>query len=226
MSWLQRTGIVVVVAGIWLDVASCDGPSSAGLLTVASCDGHCNIEASDYNQSCSVDSDCVGTAGRFPVQFGNYCQEECICGGDAINKTSVAQYVHDVSMTALAKKLVACFCPFEPGPCCTDNRCTTTSCGLFTDAGDGGETPAVDAGLLEFDSSVAPPGQPPGSFMCGLNVGRFDAGTDAGGPWRWCDPSESCVPFNGGWACCDVPSGGVTAGPTYCAVPVSDDGGP
>jgi hypothetical protein len=194
----------VVVAGMWLDFASCGGSS------------HCTIEASNYDQSCSVDSDCVGQAGAWPVQSGDYCHAGCPCGGDAINKSAVAHYVHDVSMTPLAAaiQMANCgFCQAVAPPCCVNNRCTTsTSCSReLTDAGnaDAGEAPSTDATY----------GEPPGSSMCGLNVGAFDGGTDAEGPWRWCTPPESCVPFNGGWACCIVPEGGVTGGPSMCAVP-------
>lgn len=200
----MRVGGSIVVTGMWLAFASCGGPSGGS--------SQCAIEASNYDLSCSVDSDCVGNAGLFAVQFGNYCQSGCMCGGDAINKTSVAQYVHDV--TPLTASMAGCFCPFvNTDACCANNRCTTSSCppgGV-----DAGGPPAADA---------APPGEPPGSFMCGLNMGPFDAGADAQGPWRWCTPPENCVPFNGAWACCILPEGGVTAGPSECAVPVDDAG--
>jgi len=79
--------------------------------------------------------------------------------------------------------------------------------------------PLLDAGPSgEGDA----PTLPPGSFMCGLNIGPFDGGPEAGEPWRWCMPPESCVPFNGGWACCtSQPSGGLTT----CVAPVANDDG-
>jgi hypothetical protein len=165
-SWVGRTGFLVLTC-MWLDFASCGG-------------GHCNIEASNYDQSCTVDSDCVALAGRFAVQFGDFCHSGCMCGGDTINKSSVAQYIHDVSMTPLVAHLESCFCPLGLEPCCVNNRCSTTSCP--EQPGDAGETPAADAG---------PPSEPPGSFMCDRNIGPFDAGTDARGPWRWCMPGHA-----------------------------------
>jgi hypothetical protein len=205
----SRTGFFALI-GVWLDVASC-GSASGG----PGGSSQCTIEASNYDVSCSVDTDCVGTAGPYSVQFGNYCQAGCMCGGDAINKASVAQYMHDVSVTPEAASLGNCFCTgFVPSPCCVNRRCTTIACPQGVDAG---ETPETDA---------TPPDVPPryGSVMCDGSSGPLDAGADAQGPWRWCSPPASCVPFNGGWACCIVPEGGVTAGPSMCAVPFADGG--
>ncbi len=102
----------------------------------------CYISASNYDQSCSVDSDCVaviegaeGGIGAFGlvVQSGNYCQPLCMCGGQAINKGAVAQYVADVSKTPVgsgAIKTPPCFCPsVSPTGCCGDGgRCLDDSC--------------------------------------------------------------------------------------------------
>jgi hypothetical protein len=129
------------LVGLLLAFIVGDGCSSSGTPK------NCTISASSYDQSCNVDSDCVGMAGRFAVQFGNfYCQSGCICGGDAINKTSVAQYVQDVSMTPLAASMASCFCPEVLGPCCANNRCTT-SC-----------PQGVDGGSADTGSSDAPAG--------------------------------------------------------------------
>src|SRR5580692_179545 len=60
----------------------------------------CYISVSNYDQSCTVSSDCVvrivepdASTGGFIVQSGNYCKPMCICGGEAINNGAVAQYV-------------------------------------------------------------------------------------------------------------------------------------
>jgi hypothetical protein len=171
----------------------------------------CFIEATNYDQSCSVDSDCVGTGNGYSIQSGNYCQPMCIdCGRETINKKSLAQYMADVSKTPLGSgafpQEAECGCPLILAPCCMGGHCTPgDQCPeiMFVDAGPIGEEDAATV--------------PPGSVMCDLNIGRFEAGVDAGGPWRWCMPPESCVPFNGGWACCTTsPSGGVST----CVAPV------
>jgi hypothetical protein len=44
------------------------------------------IPASDYNQTCSQDSDCAG------VQSGTICSTQCACGNDAINASDLTRY--------------------------------------------------------------------------------------------------------------------------------------
>jgi hypothetical protein len=115
------------LVGLLLAFIVGDGCSSSGTPK------NCTISASSYDQSCNVDSDCVGMADRYAVQFGNYCQSACMCGGDAINKTSVAQYVQDV--TPLTASMAGCFCPsVNTDACCENNRCTT-SCPQGVDGG-------------------------------------------------------------------------------------------
>jgi hypothetical protein len=79
------------------------------------------ISASDYDQSCTVDTDCQ------QVGSGNYCQNTyCICGGSAINKAAVAQFELDVSETPLgsgALGTMVCSCPAEIVPCCRSGKC-------------------------------------------------------------------------------------------------------
>jgi hypothetical protein len=97
----------------------------------------CYISAANYDQSCSVDSDCVAViqgaeggveAFGLVVQSGNYCQPICMCGGEAINKSAAAQYLADVSETPLGsgaiKPLLPCMCPQIPNAaCCSDGGC-------------------------------------------------------------------------------------------------------
>lgn len=101
--------------------------------------GRCLIQASDYDQSCSVDSDCVTkvisgagflskeTGGDFIVTFGNFCSPMCLCGPGAISQKSVSQYVADVSKTPLgtgAVPLEACFCDELGILCCQSGQCS------------------------------------------------------------------------------------------------------
>jgi hypothetical protein len=78
------------------------------------------IQASNYQQSCTVDTDCVA------VDEGNFCHPgstDCP-GSAAISKSDYAQYQADVAKTNGA----SCYapqpsCPFESGPCCLGGQC-------------------------------------------------------------------------------------------------------
>ena len=88
------------------------------------------IQASDYDQSCAVDSDCI------EVHVGNRCSCVLSCQTDpaAINKGALRQFTADVS------KLASVFCncaPEPPGPCpddayvgpqCVGGTCQFASC--------------------------------------------------------------------------------------------------
>jgi hypothetical protein len=88
----------------------------------------CFILASNYDTSCSVSADCVGTAGGFGVNFGNYCDLSCApCGGQAINRNSVAKYITDVSKTPLGSAWLTgkagCSCVGEGEVACVNGIC-------------------------------------------------------------------------------------------------------
>jgi hypothetical protein len=78
----------------------------------------CMVLASNYDQSCSVDSDCA------MVFSGNCCVGGCFCGGSAINARAFTQFAADV---ARAEVGVApgpiCGCPAEFNPCCIAGKC-------------------------------------------------------------------------------------------------------
>ena len=57
----------------------------------------CLVDSSNYDRSCSADSDCVR------ADFGNYCQWLCRCGEDAIDRASLARFNADVAMTPLGQ---------------------------------------------------------------------------------------------------------------------------
>jgi hypothetical protein len=200
-----------------------DSETDSETSVVASLDGAaCFINTSNYDQSCSVDSDCVTQVDLNPsklddywkVQSGNYCKTMCICGGDTISKSAVAQYTADVSKTPLGSgeiPYVPCSCAVGLPHCCQHGLCAL--CGSV-DAGASG-------GPLDAGTSGAQDAEPPGSVLCGLNTGPLDAGASAGGPSRWCTPPETCVPFNGGWACCTEQG---TGGISVCVAPIGDSG--
>src|SRR5580698_1092387 len=59
------------------------GAEGGGTLADGAEAGSCNISTDDYSQSCSLDSDCIGTlANGFPIESGNFCSPTmCFCGG-------------------------------------------------------------------------------------------------------------------------------------------------
>jgi hypothetical protein len=113
----------------------------------------CFIEASNYDTSCSVDSDCAGSvildSGPLAnhisyITFGNYCNAKCICGGGAVNKRAVSQYIADVSKTpwgaGALSSWMQCFCPLPANTCCQSGLCAANDSCLVIEAGaeDGG----------------------------------------------------------------------------------------
>jgi hypothetical protein len=136
------------------EASELEAASSEAEVTVDGGDaGTCLIEVPWYDQHCSVDSDCVELLAGFHtdlggpdgllVQSGNYCTTMCICGGEAINKSAVAQYMMDVSKTPLVSGAIpppSCGCLPHGGACCRSGRCVGLGCpGLPQDAGLSGE---------------------------------------------------------------------------------------
>jgi hypothetical protein len=112
----------------------------------------CSIDLSQYDRTCSVDSDCVSTVelscavyqdsrpvSNIYVRGGNFC-DGCNCAaGFAINTSAVAQYVADVAGTPQGSGQVAfpvCNCPPTPPPGVTG--CNDGFCGLSAGATDAG----------------------------------------------------------------------------------------
>jgi hypothetical protein len=99
-----------------------DAPDAAPLVPCVDANIQ-TISASDYDQSCNVDSDCV------PVGEGNACFPcTIICKVAAISRRGLPFYQSDVSETTggLETERVSCNCPFEPIPCCRSGVCTTS----------------------------------------------------------------------------------------------------
>jgi hypothetical protein len=108
------------------------------------------IQASDYDQSCTVDTDC-----RL-IAVGNACTPcafDCSFGA-AINVSALAQYNSDVANTpAVAAEFngqtCASGCPAAFGPCCVGGKCqasTTSQCPApASDAGDAAADTGADA---------------------------------------------------------------------------------
>jgi len=76
------------------------------------------IEASNYDQSCSVDSDCV------LEPEGNFCEAGCTnCAGAAISVNAQAQYEADLA-SRISTPLI-CPCPESLPAVCDNGKCTT-----------------------------------------------------------------------------------------------------
>jgi hypothetical protein len=76
------------------------------------------IAASDYDQSCQTDSDCM------PVGVGDFCNPgEGNCANAAISKSAYPKYQADVAKTQAAVCVAASSCGGSFGPCCRQGTC-------------------------------------------------------------------------------------------------------
>jgi hypothetical protein len=106
------------------------------------------IQASNYDQSCKTDSDCVAVAegnGCYPGAFN--------CPYTAISMGAYAQYKSDIAKTQAALCYVASGCALLFGPCCIGGTCrygspcasplpTGDAAADATEAGDAGDAGA------------------------------------------------------------------------------------
>ena len=103
------TGCMPVDGGAAVDGATTD----AGL--------SCNLSASQYDNSCTVDSDCVG------VPPGDPCAGNCssICRTSALNARVAYQYLTDLKVVSAGRNEdVGCMCPcIAAQPCCRQGVC-------------------------------------------------------------------------------------------------------
>jgi len=90
------------------------------------------IEASSYDQSCTMDSDCVA------VPEGNFCYPGANnCPSAAINNGALARYKADIATTNAAVCGAASACGSFTGPCCRGGSCSLgVACASAADAGD------------------------------------------------------------------------------------------
>jgi len=87
----------------------------------ASPEASCTISASDYDQSCTVDSDCTAVAVGDACQTGS---PHCWCPGAAISVSARAQYDSDVAKFN-PKNVCDCIALFSP--CCVSGKCHADS---------------------------------------------------------------------------------------------------
>jgi hypothetical protein len=76
----------------------------------------CGISASNYDQSCTTDADCVA------VYQGEVCSTECSCPNAVINQRALAQYWTDFSKED--HKANVCDCALSPTPRCMGSICS------------------------------------------------------------------------------------------------------
>jgi hypothetical protein len=174
-----------VVTGCGGRVDSVSAHSSSGSMTGSTSPSgaalSCMISASNYDQSCAADSDCVGVAA------GNYCGSNptCNCGGftDAISAGVLTQFNADVAKTPSGPQ-VTCPCPMPVEPpgttsavCCETimaRKAFVRRCGVCT--------------------TVLPPACAPMAARC-LNGGVNTCAPN--GQWQQavevCGPGETCV---------------------------------
>ncbi len=180
--------------------------------------GACVIPASNYDQSCATDSDCVPVNSAY-----DWCTPLCNCGSnDAINGSAMAQYTADTSRTPVGSGAVSvgtCMCPGRSGPstCCHAGMCIVYEPQLCPDS-PSGFTPATEE--PDAGPEAGADGEN-GGVLCSLYAGPVDADVPDVGPTRRCSADGACSTYNGGWACCQG-AGGVD----FCVVPSIDGGGP
>jgi hypothetical protein len=116
---------------------------------VPNCTG-ADIEATNYDQSCQTDSDCV------VVGEGESCSPCSLAYGPygAIRHSDLARYAADVAKTPGGNQPVSCTpsCTPSPSACCLAGQCQVGSqCSTTTDAGaeTGVSDAAPDGGSLE-----------------------------------------------------------------------------
>jgi hypothetical protein len=156
------------------------------------------IQASNYEQSCTVDTDCVAVAE------GNFCYPGSTnCPGNAaISKSDYARYQADVAKTNGASCYAPGNCGDESGPCCIGGKCQVGSqCAnpVPTDAAadtgadaataDAGADAALDGGTADADACA-----PSGGCTAACVAGRHNVTIMVNG----CLVTECCVPDDAG----------------------------
>jgi hypothetical protein len=82
------------------------------------------LRASDYDQSCDEDSDCLG------IGEGDGCRCDTLCSGAAINVADEARWRTDLEKTPAYQAKLVCNCPAFFGVGCVDHRCARLQPGM------------------------------------------------------------------------------------------------
>jgi len=187
--------LVVAVAAI---LVACGGRTAGlggepgGTLTDAgtpiadSSTGTCvNISLSDFDQSCSTDSDCV------LIRTGPICDGECSCGGDSpINASGQSLYSSETSSISFQP----CHCAPDGFTQCVAGQCSFCPAGedcvsIFRDGGTGS-----DGGIVITDAGVGPEdaGVDGGSTCVEVDLSSYDTS---------CNQDSDCFLIQTGQVC-------------------------
>jgi hypothetical protein len=110
----------------WMTVAT--AVAAFAPLHHCSTSGSCTISASNYDQSCAQDTDCIAAFS------GSFCGgHACACENSAINASAQAQYEADLQNAHAPK----CPCPAPPPVACNQGTCGLRTSGP-ADGGPGG----------------------------------------------------------------------------------------
>jgi hypothetical protein len=182
--WLRGVGALFAVCGVLL---GCDNNSAqtdageAGTPAPMADEGTpapmadaiaCSpVVAADYDQSCTVDSDCVavGEVAQCPASA---CDE---CRTGAVSKSAAAKYQVDLSAAFASHPGGSdCSCACASGAICQAGKCQAASCGTDLDAGaaDARADAGPDAGscTAPVDGSV--------TIVCDGGASPRDAGLE------------------------------------------------
>jgi hypothetical protein len=102
------------------------GGNSGGTRVTGDAGPSCSMSASEYDNSCSVDSDCVA------VPEGAPCDNNClsVCPTSALNVRVASQYLADMkALMAEHNESPVCACPCYGGPYCCRGTCTSACSG-------------------------------------------------------------------------------------------------
>ncbi len=108
--------------GVWCCIDKICVYGQSAIDAVACTDANMQpIQASNYDQSCHTDDDCIAVAeGNFCVPGATFCP---LSG--AINKSAYGQYQADVARTNAAICGAVGSCGASLGPCCQSGTCQT-----------------------------------------------------------------------------------------------------
>jgi hypothetical protein len=152
------------------------------------------IQASNYDQTCTTDSDCVAVAE------GNFCFPPN-CPSAAINVSATAQYNADVAMTNAAICGGASSCPTFSGPCCRGGSCSLGAACVS----------AADAGA-ESGAGRVPVNHRPSDAQCSTAAAPGDC--VAPFPDAGCAGDNDCTEADTNGRC--INQGGGPAAPCFC----------
>jgi len=163
------------------------GPSAICCVQTTTCtDANVQlIQASNYDQSCTTNSDCIA------VGEGNACYVcEIECTSAAINKSAESQYKADVAKTPAAEGGALCGCPAEFGPCCRGGTChADLQCQNPLPVADAAADTGADAATDGGGSTDADACAPSGGCTAACVAGRHNVTVMVDG----CLVTECCV---------------------------------